>query len=351
MKTKLVSIFILSLLSISISGETLLGAPSDKAKRRQAVRRGLDWLAKTQELNGRWTAPGNQYPTAMTALAGNAMLAEGSTAMQGRYAKNIKRAVNYLQNLAEDNEGTKSEGLIGNPKIDDRYTYGHGFSMLFLSQVLGEEEDPRRREALVELLTKAVKFTCDAQTKAGGWGYVSAKDGSDFDEGSTTITQVQGLRACRNAGIQVPDGVIEKAVKYIHGCTGKDGGVFYSSKSRGSGRPPITAAAVACLFNAGEYKDKNVAKMLAYCKKNIGGPKGNGGGHWHYSHYYYAQVLYRQGGQEWDSYKKEMYEHLLGQVSDNGAWADNSGYGPVFGTAISLTILQLDNAVLPIYQR
>ena len=32
----------------------------------------------------------------------------------------------------------------GDPHRDDRYTYGHGFAMLFLSQVLGEEEDDDR---------------------------------------------------------------------------------------------------------------------------------------------------------------------------------------------------------------
>ncbi|MGD9126263.1 MAG: terpene cyclase/mutase family protein, partial [Planctomycetia bacterium] len=166
---------------------------------------------------------------------------------------------------------------------------------------------------------------------------------------STTITQVQGLRACRNAGIAVPNEVIEKAVKYIQDCTGPDGGVYYSSKSRGSGRPAITAAAVACLFNAGEYDDKYVPKLLAYCKKHLKNPKSSGG-HWHYTHYYYSQVLYRQGGKDWETYKKEMQEHLYSQLESNGSWVQG-GYGPVYVTSISLTILQLDNAVLPIYQR
>ena len=86
---------------------------------------------------------------------------------------------------------------------------------MFLSQVLGEEEDEARRKELIEILTRAVKFTAQAQTSGGGWGYVSARDGSDFDEGSTTITQVQGLRGCRNAGIPVPKEIIDKAIKYI----------------------------------------------------------------------------------------------------------------------------------------
>ena len=87
---------------------------------------------------------------------------------------------------------SRANGLIGDPTLDNRYTYGHGFSMLFLSQVLGEEEDAERRDELVRTLTKAVEFSGQAQTKSGGWGYVSAKDGNNFDEGSTTITQVQG---------------------------------------------------------------------------------------------------------------------------------------------------------------
>lgn len=323
--------------------ESARGASSDDARRRQVVRQGLDWLAKSQARNGRWVGNNGQYPTAMTAMAANSLLAEGSTTTQGRYAPNIRRAVDYLISRSRAN------GLIGDPNYDDRYTYGHGFAMLFLSQVLGEEEDQERREQLIDVLTRAVIFTGQAQTKAGGWGYVSAKDGNDFDEGSTTITQVQGLRGCRNAGIAVPNETIEKAVKYIRDCTGKDGGVFYSSKSRGSGRPAITAAAIACLFNAGEYDDKYVPRLLDYCKKNLT-DLNSGGGHWHYTHYYYSQVLYRQGGQEWEKYRGEMYKRLFEQVGSNGAWTQ-SGYGPVYATAISLNILQLENAMLPIYQR
>ncbi|MBX9792577.1 MAG: hypothetical protein K2Y37_27060 [Pirellulales bacterium] len=56
--------------------------------------------------------------------------------------------------------------------------------------MLGEEEDESRRKELIDVLKRPVTFTSQAQTAAGGWGYVSARDGNDFDEGSTTITQV-----------------------------------------------------------------------------------------------------------------------------------------------------------------
>ena len=106
------------------------------------------------------------------------------------------------------------------------------------------------------------------QTKDGGWGYVSAKDGNDFDEGSTTITQARPTR-CRNAGIPVPRETIDRAIAYIHKCTMPDGGVQYSSKG-GGGRPAISAAAIACLFNAGEYDDTHVPRMLTYAEKHLG---------------------------------------------------------------------------------
>lgn len=319
-------------------------------KVKQVIDGGLEWLAHTQSRLGHWTANDGRYPTAMTAMAANTLLLEGSTATQGKYSENIRRAVDYLVSRSNQN------GLIGDPARDDRYTYGHGFSMLFLSQVLGEEEDAARREKLIDVLTRAVEFTGRAQTDAGGWGYVSAKDGGGFDEGSTTITQVQGLRACRNAGIPVPKEIIDKAIAYIKNCTTEEGGVQYSSKGGGP-RPAITAAAIACLFNAGEYDSKYVPKLLAYCEKNLDDVSQQGFGHWHYAHYYYAQVKYREGGEIWRNYRDEIYAKLLGEATevelgDRQLYYWNQGYiGPVYTTSINLTILQLERAALPIYQR
>ena len=314
----------------------------------RSVRRALDWLASEQRRQGYWEANGGQYRVAMTALAGTALLCEGSTTTRGKYAPNVRRAVDYLISTSQPN------GLIGYEN-DYRYTYGHGFSMLFLSQVYGEEEDAERREQLRRVLTKAVEFCANAQTSRGGWGYVSAKDGNDFDEGSTCITQVQGLRACRNAGIPVPKAIIDRAKKYIDECTIKTGpmagGVQYSIKQRGGARAPITAAAVAAMFSAGEYDSGDVKQMVEYCEKNIWPGGGNRQfGHWHYAHLYYAQVMYRRGGEKWDEYLDDIGGTIVRQQSSSGAW-DEGHIGPVYVTAINATILQLNNGYLPIYQR
>lgn len=336
---------LVGLLTLCVSSGTAFAEKPDP-KVERVVKRGCDWLAKQQRRQGYWEANSGQYRVSMTALAANALLCEGSTTTRGQYSKNIRLAVDYLIDMARPN------GLIGY-KNDYHYTYGHGFSMLFLSQVYGEEEDVERRQELRKVLTKAVEFCAAAQTSAGGWGYVSAKDGNDFDEGSTCITQVQGLRACRDAGIPVAKSIIDRGKEYVWKCTIKTGaeagGVQYSIKG-GGGRPPLSAAGLAAMFNFGEYDSERSKLMLSYCKKRVWPGGGNNHfGHWHYTHYYYAQVMYRME-KDWEKYFDDIGRDLMRKQSTSGAW--NEGHvGPVYTTAINCTILQLGKGFLPIYQR
>ena len=354
----------------AVAAVVLLGAGHARAedmppKYREVVRKGLDYLAKVQHRDGHWEANGGLYPMAMTGLSGMSMLMEGSTIRDGKYADRIRKAVDWFMSRSQPN------GLLGNPNSNlemGRYMYGHGFGLLFLANVYGEEEDGARRKKLEEILTKAVQFTGKAQTSRGGWGYVSAADGSDFDEGSVTITQVQGLRAARNAGIVVPKSVIDKSQEYLKNCTTGRGGVIYSLQSGGGGeRPPLTAAAVACMFSAGEYNSPLPKQWLAYCKTAI--PIDKSGrdsfGHWEYTHYYYSQAIYTLGEEgyaklfpnsapgdrlTWSKYRDVVFDYIASRQASDGSWTQG-GIGPVFTTSCHLTILQLDNGTLPIYQR
>jgi hypothetical protein len=337
----------------------------------ETIKKGLKWLADQQHKDGHWEGVTGQYAISMTALGGMAMLCEGSTIREGKYRDNIRRAANWLMDRCQPN------GLIGNASSQaegGRYMYGHGFGMLFLSCIVGEEENVRRREKLVQILEKAAKYTRDAQTNRGGWGYVSAKDGSNFDEGSVTITQVQALRAARNAGIIVPGEAIKDAIKYLRDSTNEQGGIMYSlafGGGRGEGRPALTAAAVACGFNAGEYQGDLVKKWLKNCQLTLAIPgDGRRMGHDEYTHYYYAQVVYVLGDDRfkkmfpdaksdelltWSKYRKSVFEEFKQTQAADGSWSHDSWtarmVGPVYVTACYLTVLQLDKAALPIYQR
>ena len=86
----------------------------DDPQTQEIVTQGLDWLVYQQHKLGHWTAQG-RYPTAMTALAGLAFLCEGSTTTQGKYAENLRRAVDFLTRRSRPN------GLIVDMD-DERYT-------------------------------------------------------------------------------------------------------------------------------------------------------------------------------------------------------------------------------------
>jgi hypothetical protein len=332
------------------------------AKYREAIDKGLAYLVRTQANDGHWEADHGQYPTAVTALAGMALLMEGSTPGEGKYADSIRKAEDWLMERCQPN------GLLCDPHNhaeSGRELFGHGYAMLFLATVYGQEEDEGRRNKLEKLLTKAVEYTDEAQTNRGGWGYRSAVEGGNVDEGASTIVQLQGLRAARNAGIVVPKKLID--IDYLRKCTTPGGGVIYSIDEGGdSGRPALTAAALACMFTTGEYDSDLAKKWIEFCQQTIPYDKPDlKMGHREFIHYYYAQALYILGdtGYEklfpgskpaeqltWSKYREATFDALLSHQADDGSW--NSGHlGPVYPTACALTILQLDDGTLPIYQR
>ncbi|MHC4938257.1 MAG: prenyltransferase/squalene oxidase repeat-containing protein [Planctomycetota bacterium] len=309
---------------------------------RASIEKALKFLAREQSKDGSWRSGGGYgyYPCAMSGLAGLALLASGSTPTRGPYAKNVRRVTRYLLSQQQPN------GLISAPAEESRSMYGHGFGLLFLSQVYGMEEDVQKQQRIKQACKRAIQLIARSQSRDGGWLYTPDSGG---DEGSVTVTQIQALRSCRNAGIHVPKKTIDNAIRYIERSQSPDGGVRYSVRSHGS-RPALTAAACAVLYNAGVYDSKMADRAFRYAWKTCLPTGGRHQGHYFYTQLYMSQACWQKGDKYWDKYYQQIQRRLLSTQQGNGSW-NGDHVGLVYGTAIGLLILQIPYNKLPILSR
>lgn len=311
----------------------------------KTIEKGLEYLRSMQSPDGSFQGgdDGSAYPVAMTALAGMAFLAGGSTTSRGPNAEPVRKAVSFILGSAQPN------GLLAAGEENGRPMYGHGFGLLFLATAYGMETDERTRERIGNAVKKAVELTAMSQSPRGGWYYTP---GSGYDEGSVTVTQLQGLRAAHNAGFTVPKGTMEGAVRYLELCRTPEGGIRYSFDSSNDTRLPITAAAVCCLYSAGEYDSPLADQCMEYVLTQY---KTNGKqfttGHNTYLHYYAAQAFYQTGGEQWDDYFPAARDNFVRTQNKDGSWPGDWGGGMIYGTSVNVTLLQLPFKYLPIYQR
>lgn len=310
----------------------------------RAVIKGLDHLSGSQADDGSWINGGGQaYPVAMTGLAGTALLAHGNSPTRGKYAKNLQAAIEFLVRC------TTPTGLITGPGQDSGMPmHGHGFALLFLASAYGMITKETLRRQVGEAIRKAVTLTGQGQSAAGGWTYTPGTG----DEGSVTVTQVQALRAAQNAGFLVPRAVIDAAAGYLEKCRTPEGGIQYSLSSGGGPRLPISAAAVATLYNAGQFDSPIATDCLKFVWDQFRSSEtwSKGGGHDFYTHLYASQGFYMAGDAYWDAYFPKTRDQLIAMQGGDGSW-NGDGIGPVYGTAIAAIILQLPYKYLPVFQR
>jgi len=310
-------------------------------KQEEAIEKALGWLAKHQAQNGSWSAEGNsgEYQMAMTGLAGLSLLAAGNSPGRGKYGPNVGRAIEFvLKNQDKD-------GLITS-RNDGYQMYGHGFAMTFLAEAYGMDSGTEFNERIKHALTLAVKKTQQSQSFRGGWFY---SPNSGADEGSVTVTQVQALRSTRNAGIDVPEKVLNQAIDYVKQCQNSDGGIRYSVQSGQVSTPALSAAGVEVFLMAGRYRAKEAERAVEYLKKNLD-PRRTAGYHDFYTNLYGSQAMFQIGGEYWARYFEAMRERLLSSQRGDGSWQGDQ-IGSTYGTAIGVLILAVPYRYLPIFQK
>ena len=156
-----------------------------------------------------------------------------------------------------------------------------------------------------------------------------------------------GLLAARNAGIEVPDESIDKAIAYLRSMTDRSGDVFYLNRgnrlSTSTARVSIAALtyAVARRKDLAEYKS-----TLNYLKQRRGEPAGPFG---EYTLYYEAQALFQGDLDSWEKWNKTLVRQLKDAQQPDGSIRGR--FNPAISTSLSLLSLALNYRFLPIYER
>ena len=108
-------------------------------------------------------------------------------------------------------------------------------------------------------------------------------------------------------------------------------------------------------------------KWIAFCQAAI--PIGRLGrlGHDEFTHYYYAQVIFGLGDDgyaklfpqsrdtervTWSKYRQVVFDNYVKTQQRDGSWSQgNSGVGPIYATAVALTVMQLDKRNVTIFEK
>jgi len=217
-----------------------------------AIDRGLNYLLRSQITTGRnrgaFSASGLQSGVATSSLGGLAMMCGGHAPGFGKFGKAIDNSAQFVMNNVQDT------GYISRRDLPSERMYGHGFSMLFLSQVYGMT----KKAAIGDKLRKAVELTSKTQNGDGGWRYEPVKSDADL---SITVCQIMGLRGARDAGIDVSDEVRKKCIDYVKRSQNTNGSFRYTLRG-GHSTMAMTAAGVTSLYSAGIYEGEQVEKAL-----------------------------------------------------------------------------------------
>ena len=287
---------------------------------------GLQFLARTQLPEGNWPdAPYGGEP-AVTSLALISLLAHGDDPNFGPYSTTIRRAIDYVIKHSDP-----STGYIG-PTM-----YNHAFSTLALAESYGMVDDPR----LGPVLQKAVKLIVSAQAENNlhAWRYTPESRDAD-----TTVSgaQMVALFAARNAGMPVPEDVIQNGLKFFLSCQTPDGGIGYISPIA----PNATRTAIGCVVLA-LAKEKNSPEFKAafnYLKTSRPDAQ-----YPQYFLYYVSQAYFHGSPELWQNWNRENIASLRASQGEDGNW--DGQLGATFSTAGSLLSLALNYRYLPIYER
>jgi hypothetical protein len=309
---------------------------------REMYDKGMQYLAKTQAENGGWA--GGQQGPGVTGMCLMVFLASGEDPNFGVYSNNVRRALRSI--ISEQDSRT---GYLGNSM------YHHGFGMLALAEAYGAVDDRhlwpagKKEKTIGAALELAVRAAITSQKKNpdGAWRY--SPDSTDADT-SVSGAVLVGLLAARNAGIEVPDESIDRAISYYTKMTAASGQVAYSGGFGGFDESLARISIATLVYSVARRKDlKQFKATLGYLVDKLEFTGQSGFGWEDYQRYYQAQALFQGDVEAWKKWNKLLTRQLKQAQKADGSISGQ--HGDTVGTAFSLLALALNYRFLPIYER
>lgn len=339
------------LMLLTIFSTTLLGAPlqADELEQRidTSINLALQWLAGSQQANGSWKSESYGDSPAATSLSIMAFMAAGHVPDEGPYGRTISKGVAWVLNEQQPN------GLLVGSDRSHGPMYTHGIATLMLAEVSGMV-DANQADRCRKGLERAIKLIIDAQNHPkggqhdGGWRYQPTSTDSDL---SVTAWQLLALRAAKDIGCDIPSQNIDRAVAYIKRLRVQRGGGFGYMSGNGA---TITRSGcgIVALEVCGEHR---CPETMAAAGRILSQPLTEGADYFYYGAYYCTVGMYKVGGDEWQTARKELYEAILKRQQANGEWepigGSERGAGSAYATSMALLAIAIEYGYLPIYQR
>ncbi len=332
------------------------------AQTEAAVAAALDWLAKNQSRDGRWDADahgagrearaimghdrqgaGAKADAGITGLALLAFLGSGETHLSGKHREAVQHGLEFLLG-SQSRDGS----LAGGAELFAAM-YCHGMATLAVSEAFALSGDDR----LLPGLQRALQFTINAQSSAGGWRY-RPNEPSDPGDMSQFGWQLMALKSADLGGLPIPIATRVRMVRFLQSCSiGKSRGLAgYRPGDRAT--RTMTAESLVCRYfldaeNSPQALDEGAAYVIDE-RPSQRAPN-------YYYWYYGTLAMFQRQGDEWQRWNAALQAELLARQRWEGAVTGSydpddlwGGYGGrVYSTALATLCLEVYYRYLPVH--
>ncbi|QDV06019.1 hypothetical protein Poly30_15230 [Planctomycetes bacterium Poly30] len=359
-------------------GRGLGGGPPRSGGTKQtnvAVDKGLAWLARHQDVDGRWNADdfmlhdpesdrttGAGDPNHDVGLTGFALLAflgDGHTLKRGKYRDTVTRGAKFLSQ-SQDRE----TGLIGHA-IGHGYIYDHILATLALCEIVRLDRSVHLRQRA----QKASHYLSRHRQPYGVWGYQPPP----FGDTDTSVTgwALFAMKAAQDCGLEVDHEAFTATLLWFDEMTEEaTGRVGYTERGSRSSRvlgvndqfapergEALTAVGLLGRFFLGQTPDDSpiMTKQADLLLRTPPRWNPEAGDCDMYYWYYGSYAMFQMGGRHWKEWNRAMKSAVIDSQradgSSMGSWDPAGPWGPQGGRVYSTAAMVLCMEVYYRYAR